>query len=194
LRDNYHIIPSNPNLYWLEIETEKINRERAREFIRAILSALDNSGAFPDYDVVLFDCPPSFTLLSYSVLTCCHLVLVPANPDFFAADGVGLLINGLQKRIRPYPLPKIGVFMNRVKTWRGPTNQAGRYMDKVKNTCAEAAERLNIDVSFFPQWIPDRVAIRDAITNRRTPPELESDFLGLWREIESKVPIWVMNS
>ena len=31
-------------------------------------------------------------------------------------------------------------------------------------------------------WIPDRASLRDAITNRRTPFELEGNFRSLWEE------------
>src|SRR3989304_2095542 len=50
----------------------------------------------------VFDRPPSFTLLSYSILSVCDLILIPVNPDFYAIKGVPLILNTLQLRIAPF--------------------------------------------------------------------------------------------
>jgi chromosome partitioning protein len=71
------------------------------------LEKIQNSKNVPEYDYVLFDCPPSFSLLSYSVLSCCDLVLIPINPDFFAAKGLSLLLSTLRARIEPFPVRKL---------------------------------------------------------------------------------------
>jgi chromosome partitioning protein len=144
----------------------------------------------PRYDYVLFDCPPSFTLLSYSVLTCADLVLIPVNPDFFASRGTSLILNSLKMRIEPHPLPKIGVFMNKTKTfgrdqatgrWR-PTNESAFYMREVSRVSAEASKRENIDVRFFDSFIRERVGIKRAITGGGVPADLVPDFRALWQE------------
>jgi chromosome partitioning protein len=94
-----------------------------KDFMRRLLGKIANSGKVAAYDYVLFDCPPSFTLLSYSVLSCCDLVLIPVNPDFFASRGVSLLLNSLKMRIEPYPIPQIAVFMNKADTKITPTKE-----------------------------------------------------------------------
>ena len=63
-----------------------------------------------NFDYVFFDCPPSFTSISYSVLSSCNIILMPVNPDVFASKGVKLMIDSLQFRIRPWPDPKIFPF------------------------------------------------------------------------------------
>jgi chromosome partitioning protein len=83
-------------------------------FIRDLLGKIAWSKNVPDYRYALFDCPPSFTLLSYAVLSVCDLILIPVNPDFYAVKGVPLILNTLQLRIHPFPIPKIAVFMNKV--------------------------------------------------------------------------------
>ena len=103
LNKNYHFVPSTEQLYWLELETP--DPGKGKFFVKNLLGRIQNSGSLPEYDYVLFDCPPSFTILSYSVLTCCDLILIPFNPDFFAAKGVGLLIAGLRHRIQPIRCP-----------------------------------------------------------------------------------------
>ncbi len=183
LKKNYHFVPSTEQLYWLELETP--DPGKGKFFVKNLLGRIQNSGSLPEYDYVLFDCPPSFTLLSYSVLTCCDLILIPFNPDFFAARGIGLLIAGLRHRIQPHPLPRLGVFANRVRTYRQPTRLARAWINDVKEACRQASDQNNLDIRFMDTWIPDRTSLRDAITNRMTPTELVHEFRSLWSEAEN---------
>jgi chromosome partitioning protein len=180
LSQDYHFIPSTAQLYWLELEAP--DPGKGKFFIKNLLGKVANSAALPKYDYVLFDCPPSFTMLSYSVLTCCDFVFIPFNPDFFAANGVGLLIAGLRHVIQPHPLPKLGVFANRVRTYGGPTRAARQWITEVRDACADVSGQTGVDVAFLDSWVPDRASIRDAITNRRTPDELVPNFKNLWTE------------
>jgi chromosome partitioning protein len=181
LSPNYHFVPSTERLYWLELEAP--DPGKGKFFIKNLLGKVENSGSLPKYDFALFDCPPSFTMLSYSVLTSCDLILIPFNPDFFAAKGVGLLIAGLRHRIQPHPVPKLAVFANRARTCAGdPTKLARAWISDVKQACDDVSSQIGLPVHFFNTWIPDRAAIRDAITNRRTPDELVPNFRALWDE------------
>ena len=192
LKKNYHFIPSSEELYWLELE--RTEPARARHFLRDLLGRIQNSPNFnefdqiKDYDYVLFDCPPSFTMLSHSVLACCDLVLVPFNPDFFAARGIGLLVAGLRRHIEPHPLPKIGVFANASFTYRmadqpkRPTYAVQSWMRSVRAECESIGDQHRLDVRFMDAWIPHRRALHRAITNRRTPSEHVEDFRELWEE------------
>ena len=184
LTKNYHFVPSTERLYWLELE--QIDPGKGKFFIKELLGRIDNSNTLPKYNYALFDCPPSFTLLSYSVLTCCDLILVPVNPDFFAAKGVDMLLNGLHERIKPHPLPKIAVFANRVKTWRRPTKAAQGWIEELKEVCVKAKQR-GVEVRYLDTWIPDRSAIRDAITDRKTPRAHVDNFIDLWEESGGKL-------
>ena len=183
LHANYHFIPSTEQLYWLELGNH--DPGKGKFFIKELLGRIQNSGALPKYDYALFDCPPSFTLLSYSVLTCCDLILVPVNPDFFAAKGVEMLLTGLTQRIQPHPLPKVMVFANRVRTYaQKPTKAANQWIADIADTCEKAKSRLDTDVHFLNAWVPDRASIRDAITNRETPRKCVNDFINLWNELK----------
>jgi len=181
ITDNFHFIPSVEDLYWLELEV--FDRNGVKDFIRRLLGKISNSKQLPSYDFVLFDCPPSFTLLSYSVLSCCDLVLIPVNPDFFASKGVALILNSLRLRIEPHPLPKIGIFMNKAKTWsNAPTKEVQFYMREIQRVCDEAAKSQAIEARFFKSYIRERAGVKRAITGGGVPPEMIKDFQNLWRE------------
>ena len=180
LTDQFHFVPSVEDLYWQELEL--FDRNSMKDFIRRLLGKITNSDRLPRYDYVLFDCPPSFTLLSYSVLSCCDLVLIPVNPDFFASRGTSLILNSLRLRIEPHPLPKIGVFMNKAKTRGSPTKEVLFYAREVERACEHAAENQKIDARYFKSYIRERVGIKRAITGGGVPAELVGDFKNLWRE------------
>ena len=181
LMDNYHFVPSTEQLYWLEIG--KLDHGKGKFFIKDLLGSIENSKVLPKYDYALFDCPPSFTLLSYSVLTCCDLILIPVNPDFFAAKGVDMLLAGLKEQIKPHPLPTVKIFANHVRTYGGqPTKLASEWIRDVKAVCRKYRDS-GTDVHYLNAWIPDRASIRDAITNRKTPNECVGDFKNLWTEL-----------
>jgi chromosome partitioning protein len=175
-----HFIPSVEDLYWLELEV--FDRDQMKDFIRRLLGKVAHSGKVASYDYVLFDCPPSFTLLSYSVLSCCDLVLIPVNPDFFASRGVSLLLNSLKMRIEPHPTPQIAVFMNKAKTWAySPTKETAFYMREIEQICKRASREQGIRAAFLEDaWVRDRVGIKRAITGGGVPSDLVTDFQQLW--------------
>jgi len=175
-----HFVPSVEELYWLELEV--FHRDQMKDFMRRLLGKIEHSGKVADYDYVLFDCPPSFTLLSYSVLSCCDLVLIPVNPDFFASKGVNLLLSSLKMRIEPHPTPQIAVFMNKTKTYaNAPTKETGFYMRQIEQICRRAVKEQGIRATFFDHaWVRERVGIKRAITGGGVPIDLVGDFQRLW--------------
>lgn len=183
ITDRYHFVPSVEDLYWLELDV--IPRERMQTFMRSLLAKVTWSTNVLGYDYALFDCPPSFTLLSYSVLSVCDLVLIPINPDFYAAKGVPLILNMLQMQIEPMPVPKIGVFMNKAKPYGGGMTKESRfYWDSVKSICDQVSKKTGIKIRCFESPIYDRVKIKRAVTTGGVPAEFVGDFKSLWSNIE----------
>jgi len=186
ISERYHFIPSVEDLYWTELEL--FDREKVKFFIQRLLEKIQHSTNVPTYDYILFDCPPSFSLLSYSVLSCCNLVLIPINPDFFAAKGLGLLLNSLRMRIEPMPVPKIGVFMNRAKKPGGTSvkrfsNETQRYLDDAADVLARVSKDRGLHVKLFDTAIFDRVGMKRAI-QEGMPADFKSQFQALWSEIK----------
>lgn len=133
---------------------------------------------------MIFDCPPSFTLLSYSVLACCDLILIPVNPDFFAVRGPGLILEGLQTHVQPFPTPRVAVFMNRAKTHgAAPTRETAAYMQQMEHICQRVTYAEQIRAKFLPTWIPERVDIKRTFTSGGIAPELVDPFRRLWLDI-----------
>lgn len=187
ISNQFHFIPSSEELYWTELEV--FDREKVKYFIQRLLEKIQHSKNVPEYDYVLFDCPPSFSLLSYSVLSCCDLVLIPINPDFFAAKGLGLLLRSLQLRIEPLPVPRIGVFMNRAKTPGGKStkpysNETQRYLNDARDVLNVVQRDLGLKTRLFQTAIFDRVHIKRAIQEGMRS-DLHGQVYSLWSEIKA---------
>ncbi len=147
------------------------------------MGKIEHSRVF-NYDYIFFDCPPNFTALSYSVLSCSSLLLIPVNPDVFASRGIRIMIDGLRNRIQPWPEPKIGVFMNKAKLYKNNlTRETNQYWGASKIVCDDK-RRAGIDIETYDSYIPERVDIKRAIPGRRFPVDFEDNFAKLWNNVE----------
>ncbi len=182
---NIDFIPSVTDLYWMELDL--FNPENVKGFIQAILGKIQHSEYRPD--VVFFDCPPSFTALSYSILSNCTMILVPTNPDVFAATGLRIMVEGLRHRIQPWPNPNVVVFMNKAgyRSDRGLFRETRTFMGFIE----EAANELNTSgssVNFLrDQYIPFRASIRKAISFGGFPEEFRHEIANLWTVVEAQL-------
>lgn len=184
MSSNLYFVPSIVDLYWLELDV--FDREKVKHFIRALLGKIGHSRNY-QFDYVFFDCPPNFTALSYSVLSCSSLILIPVNPDVFASRGIGLMLDGLSYRIEPWPNPQIAVFMNKAKERAGNlTIETKRYWREAVYSC-EQKRNEGIPIHTYDSYIPDRVSIKRAIPGRYFPAEFESYFASLWKNLENRI-------
>lgn len=83
------------------------------------------------YDVIIIDCPPSLGLLSINALAAANSVLIPVQTEFYALEGLGLLMQTIQRiqgGLNP-DLQLLGVVMTMVD----PRNSlSGQVLDEVK--------------------------------------------------------------
>lgn len=86
---NLHMIPSHINLVGAEIEM--IDME-GREFAlkNALAPIRDN------YDFIIIDCSPSLGLITINCLAAADSVLIPVQPEFFALEGLGKLLQTIR--------------------------------------------------------------------------------------------------
>lgn len=177
-----HFVPSVVDLYWLELEV--FDKEKVKHFIRALLGKMEHTKEY-NFDYVFFDCPPNFTALSYSVLSCSSMVLIPVNPDVFASRGIGLMVDGLRYRIEPWPNPKLAVFMNKAKERVGQMTRETLGYLREANFATDVIKKEGVNIDSWDSFIPDRVSIKRAIPGQYFPDEFEHYFANLWNNIEN---------
>lgn len=86
---NLQLIPSHINLVGVEIEMLDVpNRESIlKEKISPIRS---------NYDYIIIDCSPSLGLVTINALTAADSVMIPVQPEFFALEGLGKLLQTIR--------------------------------------------------------------------------------------------------
>ncbi|MGN6505272.1 MAG: ParA family protein [Tepidisphaeraceae bacterium] len=91
------VIPSSIDLAGVEIELVSVP---GRELV--LKTAL--ADAKPDFDYVLFDCPPSLGMLTINALAAADEVVIPMQPHFLSLQGMAKLLETIQlvqKRMNP---------------------------------------------------------------------------------------------
>jgi chromosome partitioning protein len=84
-----------------------------------------------DYDLIFIDCPPSLGLLTLNALTAATDVLIPVQCEYYALEGLTLLMNTLE-RIRKRLNPDLNIFGALLTMFDARTNLSIQVVDEVK--------------------------------------------------------------
>ncbi len=94
---NLQLIPSHINLVGAEIEM--IHEENRESFLKERLASIRD-----DYDYIIIDCSHSLGLITINALTAADSVMIPVQPEYFALEGLGKLLQTVrlvQREINP---------------------------------------------------------------------------------------------
>lgn len=102
--ETLQVCPATIDLSGAELE---LSSRYQREFIldRAVKTFLATNRSV---DFIIIDCPPSLGLLTLNALVAAERVLVPIQAEYYALEGVSMLINTIE-RIRSYLNPKLQI-------------------------------------------------------------------------------------
>jgi chromosome partitioning protein len=74
---------------------------RYLELHRALADALA-AAEFAEYDLVLIDCPPNFTMVTRTAIVASDHLIVPAKPDYLSTLGIGYLRRKLSELVADF--------------------------------------------------------------------------------------------
>ena len=86
---NLHMIPSPINLVGAEIEM--LDSDNRESILKNALAPIRD-----DYDFIIIDCSPSLGLITVNSLTAADSVIIPVQPEFFALEGLGKLLQTIR--------------------------------------------------------------------------------------------------
>ena len=86
---NLHMIPSHINLVGAEIEM--LESEERESVMKNAIAPVRG-----DYDFIIIDCSPSLGLITVNSLTAADSVMIPVQPEFFALEGLGKLLQTIR--------------------------------------------------------------------------------------------------
>ena len=142
------VLPANVELAGAEVELVEMERREIR--LRDALSEVAH-----DYDYIFIDCPPSLGFLTLNALTAAHAVLIPIQCEFYALEGVALLMNTIrlvQENMNPALMVR-GVVMT---MYDSRTRIATQVVDEVKKvfgaTVYETLIPRNVRLSEAPSF------------------------------------------
>ena len=137
--ENLDLIPSNINLSGAEIEL--IGVDDKEYILKGITDKLRRK-----YDYIILDCPPSLNMLTINALSAADSVLIPVQPQYYAADGLMELlkvVKGIHQRFNPdLQIEGILFTMDNCRY-----NNAKRNKQAIKTTYGN-------DIKIFEQTIP----------------------------------------
>ena len=86
---NLHMIPSHINLVGVEIEM--LDSEDRESILKNVIAPVKDN-----YDYIIIDCSPSLGLITVNALTAADSVIIPVQPEFFALEGLGKLLQTIR--------------------------------------------------------------------------------------------------
>ncbi len=87
---NLSILPASIDLVGVEVEL--ISMEDREKQLRSILHSVRDR-----FQYIIIDCPPSLGLLTINGLTAADSVLIPLQCEYFALEGLALLVNTIRR-------------------------------------------------------------------------------------------------
>lgn len=121
---NLSIVPARIELAGAEIELVSLV---AREHkLKTALTGLEGQ-----YDFIFIDCPPSLGLLTLNGLTAASDVLIPIQCEYYALEGLTLLMNTLEM-VRKHLNPKLNILGVLLTMFDARTNLSIQVVDEVK--------------------------------------------------------------
>jgi chromosome partitioning protein len=175
-QENLQLIPARIELAGAEIE---LVGQPAREYrLKEVLDLfLKESG--DGFDFVFIDCPPSLGLLTLNALTAATDVLIPVQCEYFALEGLTLLINTLE-RVRENLNPQLNILGAVLTMFDARTNLSIQVVEEVK-----AFFRLKI----FQTIIPRNVRLGEAPSHGKSVLLYDSRSRGaeVYRELAMEV-------
>ncbi|MFT4929897.1 MAG: chromosome partitioning protein [Phenylobacterium sp.] len=168
--DNLEILPSEGRVESLNSNTiEKLNSDSPQltkgvsELAAEFLADEEEAGEF---DVILFDPPPSKTAICEGFLQVCSHVLIPTELEFDSVDGVKMLMNNIQihNQQRSSALEVIGIIPNKI------TNP-------ITNKENHQLAMLSDPDSITAPYVSDLMIVkRGSFTPERKPEQVEKVF------------------
>lgn len=145
-QEGVDVVPANKLLAGMDMSLFTV--EDREMVLKEYLELLEK-----DYDYIIIDCMPSLGMLTINALSAADSVLIPVQPQYYAADGLTELlkvIQGIKKRFNP-ALEIEGILF---------TMDSSRYNNSKRNKQAVQAA-YGTEIEIFQNSIPRLEAIAE---------------------------------
>lgn len=143
------LLPSNINLAGADLELAELGSEREQKLKDALSEIRDL------YDFIIIDCPPSLGLLNTNALTAADSVLIPVQCEYYALEGVTLLLQTI-RLVQKYYNPALRIEGILLTMYDNRTNLSKD---------VEAEVRKHFKEKTYKTMIPRNVRLSEAPSN-----------------------------
>jgi chromosome partitioning protein len=172
---NLHMIPSHINLVGAEIEMlQEDNRDSILK--NALLTIKD------EYDYIIIDCSPSLGIITVNSLTAADSVMIPVQPEFFALEGLGKLLQTI-RLVQNGPNPQLTIEGFVVTMFDGRTKVHNQVLGDLREHFGEMVFKTIIQRNIRLSEAPSHgkpIILYDVICNGTT------NYLNLAKEVLEK--------
>ena len=91
--DNLYLIPGDLNL------SKEISGDTSGK-VGAVYNYIEENNILNDFQYVLIDCPPTWSILTHSSLFASDYYIIPSKVDLYSSIGISLLEDQIDKKIR----------------------------------------------------------------------------------------------
>ena len=172
---NLHMIPSHINLVGAELELVEA-ADRESRIKNALAPIRDN------YDYIIIDCSPSLGLITINSLTASDSVMIPVQPEFFALEGLGKLLQTI-RLVQSGPNPALTIEGFVVTMFDGRTKVHNQVLGELRDHFGEMVFRTIIQRNIRLSEAPSHgkpIILYDVICNGTT------NYLNLAKEVLEK--------
>ena len=172
---NLHMIPSHINLVGAEIEM--LESEERESVMKNAIAPVRG-----DYDFIIIDCSPSLGLITVNSLTAADSVMIPVQPEFFALEGLGKLLQTI-RLVQGGVNPGLGIEGFVVTMFDGRTKVHTQVVNELKEHFKDMVFKTIIQRNIRLSEAPSHgkpIILYDVICNGTT------NYLNLAKEVLEK--------
>ena len=165
---NLHMVPSHINL--VGAESEMLETPGRESLLKEALAPVRG-----DYDYIIIDCSPSLGLITVNTLTAADSVIIPVQPEFFALEGLGKLLQTI-RLVQGGVNPDLTIEGFVVTMFDGRTRVHSQVLAQLRELVFETVIQRNIRLSEAPSH-GKPIILYDIMCNGST------NYLNLAREV-----------
>ena len=182
--DNLFLIPGDLML------AKEISGDTANK-VGALMGHLNNTNIVNDYEYILIDCPPTWSILTHSSLFASDFYVIPSKVDLYSEIGIELLENQIREKITKDPvytmlsyknIKRLGIIFTLVYRTVKAEEERKNYLKEKFPTI----DFFETDIPNFPS-VPTKFIMYDEIKHDSKYIQLTNSIEKITSELVSKI-------
>lgn len=142
-----------------------------------------------DYDYILIDCPPAWSLFTRNALRAADFVIVPYTPDYMSLEGIkwiGQLQRDFEHKCSPAPVAKLAaLIVNRFRSTQPVTAALLEMRQVLEGIGGAQNHRIEILIPYIREAaaVTDATNVQQTLVDERPHDEVTKDFVSVTQNL-----------